>query len=287
MNIKQKTALCRWENKKETLTVGDLFEMHCEWPLTKVLSQPVRIEFPVASSTESSSSLKAEGSISVPTPYALVIVDTSILVPGRGIFKVTGYQPGSYDSSLKLVSKAGEVETAPLTWTVQSVIKEQQVKPFPAYGPWIEPLPFWYFPFISLLLLYVCSFVALKIRFIIRKKRKIREVKRRVKQKQALRIFITYLGGHKESQVEDLNKHFCLFLENCFFIYALNEKPEKILQQIKRHYPSVYKKSGKEIRSFFLEIKNLSEEKVSVEVLESLVDMARTVAIELSEQTTR
>ena len=102
-----------------------------------------------------------------PSSYSLFVLDTISILPGKGVFKVTSYQPGNYNTGFKIISDEGVVEVKPLSWKVDSVVpqeKKETIQPFPPYGPWREVLPFWYKPLSVLTLLSVVVFIVLKVR---------------------------------------------------------------------------------------------------------------------------
>ena len=286
-------AHCHFKKTKPQMTVGDLFEMHCQWPPhLAVLSPPVRIEFPKPTSTTSSATPKE----TAPSPYSLVILQTKSVLPGKGVFKVTSYQPGAYHTGFHILSDKGSVEVKPLSWQVESVLPVgQQIKPFPPYGPWTEALPLWYWGAVTLTLIGLLSLIALKIRAFMKRKRKIKEVRLSIKQPYpefinqlnqlswinqtgfekgaASAIFPSYNKDLKPENsnhtsinqtkppnaiIAETDKAFRLFLENKFFIDALTETPKSIVQQLKKYYPLVFKKNKKKILDFFAEINRLS-----------------------------
>ncbi len=281
------SAVCQFKKQKKPLTVGDVFELHCKWPPFVFLSSPARIEFPPPKGKDQTkgSQVKAPKN-----PYTLTLLDTVSLLPGKGVFKVTGYSPGVYHTGFKIVSDEGVVNVKPLSWRVESVIPQKSkgtIKPFPPYGPWGEALPFWHKSLSALSLLALLVFTVLKIRFFIRKKRKTKEVKDRLKGKDPFREFISRLNllARKIQQEEEKNfvltlrKTFCLFLENEFCIFALNEKSEKIFYRLKTSWPLVYKDS--KIAGLFKEMDRLSLEKTKAIDRGQLLNMAREVAIKI------
>ena len=282
------TSICRFENKPENITVGNVFEMHCEWPLSVMLSSPVRIEFDQQDKKE-----RGAGADNPPGPYALLVLKTINIYPGKGFFKVTSYQPGYYNTGFKIVSDEGVVEVKPLSWKVDSVIprkKKETIQPYPPYGPWKEPLPIWYWPISVLTLLSLILFIVFKIRLVVKRKRKIQEVNKRLQNKKPLREFISQLnllarGINTKERTEIIGKletAFRFFLENQFFISALNETPKKMARQLKRYYPVIYKEC--DILNFFSEMKKLSSEKMSLEDFEQLLNMARDMAVSCLEK---
>ena len=275
---------CRFEGKKEKLTVGDVFDMYCEWPITTILSSPVRIRFPKNKNPEDQFKPKQ-------SPYSLVVLDTVKILPGRGTFKVTGYKPGSYESGFTLVSNEGTINMAPLTWTIESVLPKNQkeVKPYPPFGPWREPLPFWYGLLGISVLTGFIVFSVLKTVFFVQRKKKIQEVKERLKSKKAFYEFISRLNSmtrniYKEESsqiVQNLDTHFRLFLENEFFIYAVNKSVKKVIRQLKKYQPHIYRENKVNILNFFIEVQKLSSEKVTTKDCEQLLDLARDIAIKI------
>ena len=278
IDISDQKILCRFEKKQEPLTVGDVFELHCEWPLSVILSSPARIEF---------DHQETQG------PYSLFVLDTISILPGKGVFKVTSYQPGNYNTGFRIISDEGVVEVKPLSWKVDSVVpqeKKETIQPFPPYGPWREVLPFWYKSLSVLTLLSVVVFIFIKIRTFIRRKKKIREVNERLKNKKPFREFISQLNllareiSSKDGKeiITQLEKAFRLFLENQFFIFALNEEPEKIVRQLKKYYPFILKEC--DISGLFTEMQRLSSEQVNSEDSEQLLGMAREQAVKIYQQ---
>ena len=295
-----KKGVCRFKKIPEPLTVGDVFEMHCEWPLLVILSSPVRVEF----DHQEKKNEHDEGSLSQRgwkqnqehSPYSLFVLDTVSILPGKGVFKVTSYHTGYYNVGFKLVSDRGVLEVKPVSWKVDSVIpqeKKETIQPYPPYGPWKDSLPFWYWPLGILTLLGLISFIALKMSFFVKRKKKVQEVNNRLKNKSPFREFIGQLNllvrevRNREGKeiIKKLNTDFRLFLENEFFIFALDEKPEKIMWQLKKYYPKFYKECS--LLNFFTEIRKLSSEKINFEDCDQMLDMAREIAIATVERERR
>ena len=291
-------AVCWFEKQQNPITVGDLFELHCKWPPSVFLSVPARIEFPPLkkqAKDHTKNPIAQDQAInkapkSPENPYALALLETASLLPGKGVFKVTGYAPGAYYTGFQIVSDEGAVHVEPLSWSIKSVIPQTSkgtIKPFPPYGPWGEVLPFWHKSLSVLSLLALLVFVVLKIRFFIRRKRKIKQVTDRLKGKDPFRECISKLnllarnirqeGG--ENFVLTLRKIFCLFLENEFCIFAMNEKSEKIFSRLKNSWPVLYQRSG--IASLFKEMDRLSSEKTKAQDRGQLLSMAREAAIKI------
>ena len=284
--VSPKKNICHFDEIKDPLTVGDVFKMHCEWSLYAVMSSPVRIEFP----RKETKTMPMQNSLKETHPWALFVLETISVFPGRGSFKVTSYKPGSYNTRFNIVSDQGAVTVEPLSWEVKSVIpkeKKGKIKPYPPYGPWRKASFLWYWFLWGISLLSLMIFITLKIRAFIKKKNKIREVKKRLKNKKAFREFISQLnllareahGTDSKKVISKLNTFFRLFLENEFFIFAIKEEPKKIIKEINKYHPFIYKQELKPVLDFFLEIEKLSAEKVSPHDMEQMLDRARELAI--------
>ncbi len=293
LNISDEKIVCRFKKKKKPLTVGDVFELHCEWPLSILLSSPVHIEFNQTSAEENQNVGGHTKEQSLPGPYSLVILETTNIYPGKGAFKVTSYKPGDYNTEFTLVSDQGIARVKQLSWKVESVIppeRKETIKPYPPYGPWKEVLPFWHWPLSVAVLLSLLVFIFFKTRLYIKRKKKIQEVNNRLKNKTSFREFVSQLNllvRHVNSEenkgiIQELDTHFRLFLENEFFIFALNTEPKIIVAQLKKYYPSICDKC--DILGFFKEMEKLAGEKTGSKEYEQILDMARELAISCVEQ---
>ena len=206
MTKDQAKGICHFKKTKKNLTVGDVFEMQCEWPLhLAVLSPPVRLEF-FASQGQTTNTLdnkenRAPENLNLAqqielSPYSLVILQTKNILPGKAIFKVTSYKPGHYNTKVALISDSGQVLSQPLTWKVESVLPKgtKQVKPYPPYGPWMEKWPFWYWPAGAFILTLFLVFMAFKIRLFMKRKKRIKEVQKKYRNQAPYQTFISQLN---------------------------------------------------------------------------------------------
>ena len=308
MSKSVKKGFCHLKTNKDTLTVGDVFEMHCRWPGGVSLAPPLRVEFYLAeqSNTQPHSSTTGKGlrpkgsgkgdsskedSTTPPHPYSLVVLKTVELSEGKGVFLATSYKPGNYNTSFSLVSDKGVVDIYPISWQVTSVLPKgleaQEVKPYPPYGPWLEPLPAWYWPVMVICFLALIFFVTTKTFGFFKRKKKIQEVKNRLKGKKPFLECISQLNSLRRDletkPVQEIlhatDQAFRMFLENKFFIYALKKEPKKIVKQIKNYYPLVYQKNKTPILDFFAEIKKLNTEQTKTQDLEQIIDWARELVL--------
>ena len=271
---------CQLKGMAEKTTVGDLFELYCKWDNSvHRLSMPVQMELS-----------------QINKPYALVILKEDSFMPGEASFTVTSYQPGLYNTKIKLTGQNNQLESNPLKWQVHSVIpKEKQgtIKPHPPYGPWLYPLPVWYWPS---LIIFVGAFLVMagcKIHTGLKKRKHIQKVNNRLKSKSALREFISRITLltrqlhelSKEQVICKIREYFSLFLEDQFFIFAVNTTHQKIIKQMKRYCSLVNPEQRKSILMFYAELdKNLSIKKeIRLQDCEQLIDLSRKIVIQLYE----
>ena len=271
---------CRLEGMTEKPGIGDLFNLHCEWDKNAYyLATPVRMEL-----------------IQEDQSYALVILNKDLFVPGRASFTVTSYQPGLYNTKIKLIGQNNQLESNPVSWQVYSVIpKDQQglVNPYPPYGPWYDHLPMWYWPGF---IVFVCAFLTIlvfKIRTVLRRKRNIQKIHARLKNKTAFREFISRITLltrqlneiSKEQFFKKLKQYFSLFLEDQLFIFAVNEAPSSIIKQIKKYCPFVKPEQRDSIFIFYKELKRsfFAKKEIGLQDFEQLINLSREIAIQIYE----
>ena len=271
---------CRLEGMTEKTTVGDLFYLSCEWnPNIYSLNSPVRMELSQKTS-----------------PYALVILKQDFFVGSKASFTVTGYQPGKYHTKIKWIGKNNQLESNPLSWQIHSVIaqnKQSPVNPYPPYGPWWDPLPMWYWPGV---IGFVCAFLIIvffKVRTALKRKKNIQKIKERLKNKSAFREFISRITLltrllnelEKEQFFKKLKKYFSLFLEDQFFIFAVNESPSSIVKQMKKYCPFVKPEQRESVFMFYKELQKslAARETLNTQDLEQLIHLSREIVIQLYE----
>ena len=270
-------SLCRLEGLKDKTTAGDLFYLHCEWPeLSPSLLKPVRVKL--------KEDLK---------PYTLEILKEDIFLPGKASFTVTSYRTGDHSSAVLLIDAKGRtVESAPLSWSIQSVISaHQNQKPYPPFGPWTAPLPLWYWPLCIVLFCALGCFLFFKIRKALKRRKLIKNISARLKNKTAFREFIsqvTFLTRRlseltKKELISQIKKQFSLFLENQFFISAVDQDPRSIVKQMNYYLPFIKSAQRKMILNFYTELEKSSSENITQEDLERLVILSRKNVIQLYE----
>ena len=284
---KKEVARCKFSSLPESFTVGQVLDFYCEWPSSEILSSPVRIEFNKSPKSTSPGNDLERGSSSL---FLLQTIDNS---SGKAHFKVTSYRPGNYSSGFKLISDQGVIEVPSFSWKVNSVIpaeKKDTIKPYPPFGPWREAFPIWYWPLLGIILFALLSFIIVRVRTFIKRKKKIREVKKRLKGKEPFREFIAQLNSltreinkiEGQKIIQKLDGHVRLFLENELYIEALTSSIDKIFKQLKKYHLFFFK--NPEVVGFFSEMQKLSHEKPSIEDCEQMLDQARELALFCQEQ---
>lgn len=112
-------------NGSEELTVGKIFQLHCEGSLGVSLKDSLTLEFP-------------EG---IP-PFSLVLLDVVKKNETSFDLNVTSYRAGKFKTPYIRISDGEvQIESTELEWTVNSVL-QQDSKPIPPKGPFFLDLPF-------------------------------------------------------------------------------------------------------------------------------------------------
>ena len=268
-----KTGTCVFKGIKEQLTVGDIFELHCEWSPAFILSPPLFIQ-------------------TKDHPYALVILDTISIDPGKGSFKVTSYKPGVYNTSFKILSAKDTILFQNPGWSVDSVIPQQQIntiQPHPPYGPWKQPLPGWYWLSGLLCLAILVSWILHKWYTYFHRKAFVRKIEDRLRGQNSFHGFIRELTKLNRQIsnlpvhqiVQNLKIHWHHFLENQLLISVEGKSLKQVMRQIKHYHPLLYKKHLSTIVKFWTELEKslLSSKKLNEMDCEHLLTMGRETSI--------
>ena len=212
--------------------------------------------------------------------YSLVILETKTIEKTGFQAVVTGYKTGLFESSFAIEDGGGSaVKITPLSWQIDSVLKSQEIKPHPPYGPWGLSLPLWYQSALTLLLASTFFMICFYFRKFYLKKKIQKRVQERLGSKSAVEAFIHTLswfasGNRKQGEealfLKKLRESLRDFLENQFLIPK--ELPEKkMLKQMEAEG------RGGALASLFLEIgkmeKNLKN--YSFKDFDQILSMAR------------
>lgn len=262
---------CQFSPPHRVFTVGHVLKMHCQWPADFSLTPPVSIK-----------PLKE-------APFRLVILRTVSLKPGEGVFEVTGYQPGQYQTPLTLWGKDSSL-SASLQWNIDSVLKPGTVKPYPPYGPWLvkAPYPLWWG--LGFLVFLMLAWGIGKGIQKYRRKKWLHTLAFRTGGKDPLFVLtrelnrLTRRGSDLSPRegMEQLKIHFTDFLENKGADPLRDLSFRKILRQVKK-FEGISPLQKKRILEFLSELeKSVSvSEHISPADLNRLLVMGREVAIDL------
>ena len=271
---------CTFRNIKKELTVGDSFELHCEWPPSLILHPPLSIPIDGYS-------------------HALVILDILSLNPGKGSFKVTSYQPGMYHSNFKIISNKDTVHFSHPGWKVTSMIPPQKahtLQPYPPYGPWKEHLPGWYWLSGIFCIALLITWMIYKWNQFTKRKTFLQKTQDRMKGQNSFHIFISQvtllnrqinsLSSHQI--IHNLKTYWQCFLENELLIPIEGQKLKQVTKYIKHYHPVLYQKHISTIQKLWVELESslLSSDKLSDRDCEQLLILSRQVSVTIHQRGT-
>ncbi len=241
-------GICQFKKVKPPLTVGDVFEMHCQWSKSISVVPPIRWE--LVSKKQS--------------PYSLVVLKTLSLKEGGGVFQVTSYVPGNYQLGIRMLAEKNSVHFSPLSWNVQSVIpkeKQNTIQAYPPYGPWVQSLPMWYSLSLVFLTTGLISLIIYRLWVFLKRKKWLKIVQHRRNMHDPFQHFISELmkiernlKNLSDNFIQKLKTVFCSFLEEEFFIPFKDYSFSEAIKKIQAEHPMFFKKHQKKIVSFFKEI---------------------------------
>lgn len=112
-------------NGVDDLTVGQIFQLHCEGNLPVLFSGDIQLKLPDKT-----------------PPFSLVLLGYSQKTDRTLDLQVTSYRAGEFKLPFIRVSDGeSQVESSELEWTVKTVLT-QDSKPVPAQGPFALDVPF-------------------------------------------------------------------------------------------------------------------------------------------------
>ena len=291
---KQFTGSCYFKGIDHQVTVGDIFEMHCTWPVTALLSPPFRWELTIVpSTTDSSPTTIQPHSVPLSDTYHLAILKTVKIEKDQGTFKVTSYQPGHHQAVLRFISATDSINFSTLEWNVASVIpkeKAQTIQPYPPYGPWITPLPIWYWPMGIALVFALIIFIVVRLKTFFKRRTWIANIYLRRQDRNSFSHFTNELillervldKIQPVHFMQKLKKIFSNFLEEEFLVPVENNPLKLTIRMLKRNHPDLYKAHHRHLSQFFIELANIeSGTLVNKKDYEQLLNMGRELGIKL------
>lgn len=242
----KKTWFCQFKEDIQSITVGSPLILLCDG---KALEAPLKAESLFIQTREK---------------YSLAILETLKTEKGFLALKVTSYRTGSFEPPFYITDGEQAVRVENLSFQVQSLLTEKDKEPYPAFGPFMTETPYMLFSVFS----FIC-FVSLLGLFFYRLFKRIQFIKKILKKKrlQPAKAFSLRLRGENETGEEaeanerakaimNLEKFFRIFLEEELFLPAQNQKIKRIMENLKKYQPKIYKKSGLRIKWLLKEFSN-------------------------------
>ena len=254
------------------LTVGEKFVLICEG--SSVDLDPAKLTLDLPKNAK----------------YALRILETRQLKDGRGEFIATTWvgQPLNFPRLL-LADGANKVDLGPLSIAVKSSIpqeKQQDPKPFDAYGPVQLQWPAYVWIAVAILIAIAALWSGFFTHRIIKQKR----LKSLLAKNQIaltpfnhfnkdLRRIIRTGSGDILTSLKDLRESFRWYLTRELVISALSETPAQILKSLARKHPLILKALKRDLSLALNELdKAVSGTAADEADLNQLTDLCRTLA---------
>lgn len=245
--MKNNILSCVFKNSPQ-LTVGEVKKLECKGDIPLNISPKLKIQFE-----------------DIAQKYSLFVLETEKIEDKKINLKVTSYKTGLFENTSFILTDGHQnLIVDNLSWETISVLKNDQVKPYPPYGPWFFSFPSWYvLSWVGLILIaFVLGYFQFrKIQFGKKIKQKISH---RLKNQSSVQYFIYQLSRfftqdikEEELFLDHLKKSLREFLENKFYIpeeYSV-EKALKILKKEK-----INEIQYKKISQIFLEIDKMEKD---------------------------
>ena len=236
---------CQFKKPPKQITVGQKLLMLCEGDTASNVKPPLRIEF-----------------LDKQQLYSLHVLKTLKQEENFLALEVSSYRTGEFNSPFIITDGKKELFIEGFSFSVQSVLNEtkQPAQPHGPFGPFKFSLPLWYWFSISmsLVFLFLCIFIFLNR--LLKRKKFIQKVLKRKAYLSPSKFFTIGLRKQKENSfnsLKDLENLFKIFLEDLFFIPAINQTREQIMRNLKKYQYQVYKKEGQNLRQALNEFSSL------------------------------
>jgi hypothetical protein len=186
--------------------------------------------------------------------YTLHVLQNKEMSSTAMALVVTSYKPGDYKEQKVLISDGSTTfQTSPLSWKVSSVLKpNEEPKPIPSKGPFDLAYPVW----LWLAAAVVVLFLAAVIGGLTYKRKRMKRLQAELDSfktmlspyaefSKEMRIFRRKVSGAAPASqgsqlVEELSRHFRLFLIRELNIHALQLSDREILQALKKRHRLIY-----------------------------------------------
>ena len=231
----EKTWVCQFK-EGGSITVGTPLLLFCKG---EPLERPLRPE---------------NLSIKTQPDYSLVLLKSLKAEKNFLSLQVTSYRTGSFEKPFYITDGEQFIKVENLSLQVQSLLTEKDTKAHPAFGPFLIKTPYFLFS-----IFFISCFLLLSGLFFYRFFKRTHFVKIISKRRESFfpsKAFILRLRQEKESledNIINLEKNFKTFLEEQLLAPVENQKIEKVMKNIKKYHPHLYKKSGLRIKQFLKE----------------------------------
>ena len=265
---------CRFKNLHEPITVGQKLLMVCEGEPKINFKEPIHIQF-----------------LDNKHNYSLYVLKTLNKEGNFLALEVTSYRTGELKNPFIITDGEQGFVIEDFSFHVQSVLKseKQQAKAYGPFGPFKPPLPLWYLTTmgISFFCFLVC--ILIFVNRLLKRKKHIQNILNRKTYLNPAKSFIIGLRKQKNDWTQTdrhLEKLFKIFLEDHFFIPAIDKSDAQIMKLLKKYHYSVYKREGQNIRRLLNEFSFLKQKNVDKKTLLELKKLCQKMVFALDNKRT-
>ena len=261
---------CQFKNPPEPITVGQKLLLLCDGEPKKTFRHPIRIEF-----------------LDNKHDYSLYVLKTLNKEDHFLILEVTSYRTGEFKHPFRITDGEQNFIVEDLSFSVQSVLEKPQESPQGSFGPFRPPLPVWYLTtmLLAFACIAVCLFIFLK-RWVQRKRyiQKILDRKTHLNPSKSFILGLRQQVKDSEYSIKKLEKLFKKFLEDLFFIPAIDKTTEQIMNSLKKYHPLIYKKDGQNLRQILNEFSTLDQKTIGQQSFLKLKKVCQKIVFLLDNQ---
>ncbi|MCB0422827.1 MAG: hypothetical protein KDD61_17635 [Bdellovibrionales bacterium] len=273
-----------------SVTVGEVFQLYCKGDFVERLQPPVTIYSWLPAEKEEAAPSKDSYALKSLEPITVSETDLKL--------EVTTYRVGQHtDVEFVIADSGGEkLKTSPLSWTVESVIKDPKQQPYGPMGPFEMRKPWWYYAaFVTAtLIVLIVLFRFLKKRM--DRKKMIDELTRHGtaltpfnQLNKELRKISRRVGFYSErdfdqeqglTAVEEIERAHRMYLVRELFVMAEHSSVRQILRETKKYHPKIFFEREVDLRRLFAELDRAkkAKERITKRDCEQLIEMVRLVA---------
>ena len=187
--------------------------------------------------------------------YKLQILEVLYSDPQSLELLATSYRTGDFKQDFFITDGKKSVVVKDLKFSVSSVLPEKPIPPHPAFGPFKNSFPpFYFFLWIFTLVLLFVS-VGLILRTFINRKSFLKKMLDSPTRPAKLFVkSVRQLDKSSSSFSLNLKKHLNAFIEQSLCITAENKSSEELIKSFKKYHPQTYKKQAEPLNQILKEI---------------------------------